>query len=277
MRSRPGTVEFAFATAAAAAIGLGTVLVLAQASQAGPAPRYCAIDIRCSVNGAPPSDDFCWVAETNDIATLYYDFVGGEAEIIDSRLGVIGTYTGTTLTRTFPAEPDTTNQSVSHTATFQAIGSTTCTTGIFSDSVFFQWWWSGTPTPTPTPTFTPTPTATPSATPAPSACAESWPVTRIVTVGKGQSPDNNAKVVHAITGNIVDPASLGATAHRIDVCAGAFVTAVVSDASGTPTNTAGGSLACSSDGCSGVVVRVEKYESTSEDGRDTDRITFIPR
>jgi hypothetical protein len=102
-------------------------------------------------------------------------------------------------------------------------------------------------------------------------------VSKIATIAKGQSPTNNLKVIHTITGHIVDPGSLGGTAHRIPVCAGTEVTAVVTDATGTPTNTAAGSLACDPAGCSGVVNVTEKYQSISEDGRDKDSITFIPK
>jgi hypothetical protein len=104
-----------------------------------------------------------------------------------------------------------------------------------------------------------------------------WEVTRIVTIGKGQSPTNNPKVSHAITGNIVDPGSLKETAHRIPVCEGTVVNVVVSDSTGTPTNSAGGSLTCDSAGCSGAVDVTEKYKSVSSDGKDTDRMTLLPK
>ena len=103
-----------------------------------------------------------------------------------------------------------------------------------------------------------------------------WPVVMITSIGKGQSPSNNPKVVHMITGNIVDPGSLKDTAHRIPVCAGTVVNAVVTDLTGTPTNSAGGSLTCDSAGCSGVVNVTEKYKSVSSDGKDTDRMTLLP-
>ena len=131
------------------------------------------------------------------------------------------------------------------------------------------------PTPTFTPTMLPTATATPTPTAAPT-CADMWDVTRIVTIGKGQSPTNNPKVSHAITGNIVDPDSLGDTAHRIPVCEGTEVNILVSDETGTPTNSADGSLTCDSAGCSGVVNVTEKYKSVSSDGKDTDRMTLLP-
>ncbi|MBW1843441.1 MAG: hypothetical protein JRE38_11450 [Deltaproteobacteria bacterium] len=137
-----------------------------------------------------------------------------------------------------------------------------------------------TPTATATPTnppATPTATATPTNPPTPvPTCADMWGVTRIVTVGKGQSPTNNPKVSHAITGNIVDPGSLKETAHRIPVCAGTEVNIAVSDETGTPTNTSDGALSCDSAGCSGVVNVTEKYKSVSSDGKDTDRMTLLP-
>jgi len=106
-------------------------------------------------------------------------------------------------------------------------------------------------------------------------------VDSIVTIGKGQSPSNNPKVFHMITGNIIDPTSVcpdngACKAHRIPVCAGTLVTAAVTDQTGTPTNTASGSLTCTPAGCSGVVNVVEKYKSVSADGKDTDRMTLIP-
>ena len=99
----------------------------------------------------------------------------------------------------------------------------------------------------------------------------------IDTIGKGQSPTNNSKITHTILGNIVDPDSLGATAHRIPVCAGTEVSIVVMDSTGLPTNTSQGSLTCDSLGCSGVVHVTEKYISRSSDGKDTDRMTLLPR
>jgi hypothetical protein len=138
---------------------------------------------------------------------------------------------------------------------------------------------AATPTPTATPAATPTPTATatPLPTPAPMMCAATWPEITIVTVAKGQSPTNNAKVSHEITGHIIDPGSFGETAHRIDVCAGTGVTSTITDASGRPKNSAAGGLTCTSGVCSGVVDVTEKYQSISNDGRDKDSITFIPK
>jgi hypothetical protein len=74
----------------------------------------------------------------------------------------------------------------------------------------------------------------------------------------------------------VDPGSLKETAHRIPVCAGTEVSIAVSDETGTPTNSADGSLTCDSAGCSGVVNATEKYKSVSSDGKDTDRMTLLP-
>jgi hypothetical protein len=74
----------------------------------------------------------------------------------------------------------------------------------------------------------------------------------------------------------VNPGSIGATAHRIPVCRGTNVDAVVTDTTGTPANTSDGNLSCSASGCSGVVNAVEKYKSVSEDGKDTDRMTLLP-
>jgi hypothetical protein len=136
-----------------------------------------------------------------------------------------------------------------------------------------------TATPTPTPTATATPTSTPTATPTPplTPCALAWPLTQVVTIAKGQSSKDNPKVSHSITGHIVDPGSLDSRAHRIEVCAGTRVNAVVSDTTGTPTNTAVRNLACDATGCSGIVDVSEKYQTISQDGRDRDSISFIPK
>ena len=105
-------------------------------------------------------------------------------------------------------------------------------------------------------------------------CAEMNGVATIVTNGKGQSPTRNATVTHSITGNIIDRHSYGDTAHRIRVCAGTTVSAVVSDSSGTPTLQ--GSLSCGPFLCSGPVNGRESYGAVSQDGRDKDTITFLP-
>ena len=99
----------------------------------------------------------------------------------------------------------------------------------------------------------------------------------ICTYGKGQGPSNNAKVSMCITGNIVEPGQIGPTAHRISVCAGTEVNVVVTDMTGTPSVSASGSLSCSSAGCTGVVNGTEKFNVSSADGKDTDRMTLLPQ
>jgi len=42
----------------------------------------------------------------------------------------------------------------------------------------------------------------------------------VTTIGKGQSPANNSKVMNVNTGNVVDPNALDERVHRIPVCAG---------------------------------------------------------
>jgi hypothetical protein len=137
---------------------------------------------------------------------------------------------------------------------------------------------SATPTvvPSATPSAIPTATSTPTAEPTPPPCSLIWPQTTFVTKAKGQKPSNNAKLTHTIRGNIIEPGSLSETAHRISVCAGTEVTSTITDTTGTPTNTASGSLDCSPTRCAGVVNEREKYQSESEDGKDKDSITFLP-
>ena len=134
-------------------------------------------------------------------------------------------------------------------------------------------------TPVATPSATPTPTPTPTATPTPIPCAGLWPVDTISTLGKGQSPSNNPKVVSFITGNIVDPDSLGNTAHRIPVCSGTRVDVSVTDTSGTPSVTANSSrISCIGSTCVvETISATEKYIARSSDGKDTDRITLLPQ
>ena len=102
-------------------------------------------------------------------------------------------------------------------------------------------------------------------------------MTKIETIGKGQSPTNNPKVSHTISGNIIDPSSLRDTDHRIPVSAGSHDSNDVTDSTGTPTNTASGRLTCNSSGCFGTVNATEKYESVSSDGKDKDRMTLLPQ
>ncbi len=276
MNSRLLSGESAVRNGWVMALMIGAATLLASAGQAGVGPDYCAIDIRCSVGPWPGGQENCFADETQQV-TLHYDFVGGTAEIIDNRFGVVGIYTGTTLTRTLSL-----GSYGSYTATFNPIEAV-CLVGIFSDTVYVN---HAQPTPTSSPTATPTASPTPSATPTssptlppqpPGPCVEAWPVTKVTTQAKGQSPTNNPKVLHAITGNIVDPGSLGDTAHRIPVCAGTEVTAVVTDSTGTPRNIASGTLHCEAAGCYGVVDVKEEYQSISQDGQDKDKITFIPK
>jgi hypothetical protein len=112
-----------------------------------------------------------------------------------------------------------------------------------------------------------------------SECVATHPVTTIKTIGKGQSSSNNPKVMSYITGHIVDPGSLGYTAHRIPVCAGTRVDVVVIDSTGAPTVTENSTgISCTRETC--VVTTIgakEKYIARSADGRDTDRITIVPK
>jgi hypothetical protein len=100
-----------------------------------------------------------------------------------------------------------------------------------------------------------------------------------MTLGKGQSSSNNSKVVNFITGNVIDPGSLGETAHRIPVCAGSRVDIAVSDSTGTPTLTANSSgISCIESACVvEAIAEKQKYIARSSDGKDTDRITLLPQ
>jgi hypothetical protein len=199
-------------------------------------------------------------------------------EVTDDKLGVIGQTSGGTLTRTVTLTETTTNigrmSLVSIDPECFLIGFNCCDAVTVTVSTP-----TSTPTGTPTPTVEPTPTATVSPTPTPTpgdACADLWPTSKICTLGKGQSPSNNAKLSHCVTGHVVNPSALGPTAHRIPVCRGAGVDVVVTDTTGTATNSSDGNLSCNAAGCSGIVNAVEKYKSVSQDGKDTDRMTLIP-
>ena len=143
-----------------------------------------------------------------------------------------------------------------------------------------------TATPLPTPTATPVPTSTESPTPTPTApptaCDQTWPVDTITTIGKSNSPTNNLRVSHAITGNIIDPNSIcsGAgvcTAHRIPVCAGTGVTIAITGSTDN-SNIGRGAISCDAAGCSVDSIAVtEKYLSVSSDRKDTDRMTLLPK
>ena len=120
--------------------------------------------------------------------------------------------------------------------------------------------------------------ATPTTPPIPT-CVQQNPLTRINTTGKSNSPTNNAKVIHSITGNIIDPTSLRFDAHKITVCRGSTVTAVVRDstsANGNANNSANSSpIECFNFGCQVFNIQsTQKYISRSIDGTDTDRITL---
>jgi hypothetical protein len=225
------------------------------------------------VGGSPPQDS-C-IAEVGDEVTYSYWVRGGNWvwEIEDDKLGVIGQITSGTLTRTTTLTKTTTNN-----AWMKNIGvrdyppypGDDCICWPFEgeDSVTVSMVY---PRPTPTATATAVPT------PTPILCSAVWPETQIITMAKGQSPSNNPKVTHAITGHIIDPGSLSQTAHRIQVCEGTRVTSLVTDTTGNPTNTASGSLMCTAGACWGNVDVTEKYQSISADGRDKDSITFIPK
>jgi hypothetical protein len=211
----------------------------------------CFIDKKCSVSGSEPADS-C-TAQPGEEVTYHYAWESqAPADIYDDKLGYIGRASySDVLTRTTTLTETTTN-----VATYDVIGPGYCLIGNYADRVTVT---VATPTPTPSP------------------CVTAWPKVIIVTQAKGQSPTNNAKLTHKIYGNIIDPASLSETAHRIKVCAGTEVRSVATDTTGTPVNTASGSLVCSSAACLGIVDTTEKYQSISQDGRDKDAITFIPK
>ena len=104
----------------------------------------------------------------------------------------------------------------------------------------------------------------------------------IITIGKGQSPTNNLLVTHMITGNIIDPGAVcpangACKASRIPVCAGTRVSIAVTG-SADNANIGKGDISCNAAGCSDESVDVtEKYKSVSADGKDTDRMTILPR
>jgi predicted outer membrane repeat protein len=134
--------------------------------------------------------------------------------------------------------------------------------------------------PGPTASATATATATPTTTPTPTAACELlWPVHTVTTFGKGQSPSNNAKVESFITGNIIDPASLRDTAHRIPVCFGTRVVITVTDTTGTPALSANSSgITCAGSECTAETIRAtQKYIARASDGTDTDRMTLLAR
>ena len=137
------------------------------------------------------------------------------------------------------------------------------------------------PTPTPataTPATATPATATPATpTPVPDQCVLDNPSVTIDTIAKGQSPFVNPLIRHEITGNIINSGSLSSTAHRIRVCAGTSITAVVIDSSAGFTTSTSPSLFCNLLGCSGVIDAKAQYKSTSTGSSDKDSITFIPQ
>jgi hypothetical protein len=135
------------------------------------------------------------------------------------------------------------------------------------------------PTTGPSPTVTPTPSPMPTPTTIPNSCLEAWPLITVLTAGRANSPSNNAKVVHAITGHVIDPSSLGVEENRIQVCLGTTVNAAVTDLTGgSALNQANSSgISCDSVGCTAVnIQRLERYTSRSADGTDTDRFILAP-
>jgi hypothetical protein len=236
---------------------------------------HCDLDKLCSVGASGPQDQ-C-VASPGEQVTYYYqvDLAGGPVEVWDDQLGFIGVTSGATLTRTTTLSVTTTNWgSLVASAADCDCGSCYCAFGNPVDAVTVT-----VVTPTPTASPTPTPTAPPT------PCEVAHPVTTLYTIGKGQSPSNNAKVSHAIVGNIIDPGAVcsevgACTAHRIPVCAGTEATITSTDSSGGATNSniGRGDIACLGNVCSVPAVNVtEKYKSVSADGTDTDRMSLLPR
>jgi hypothetical protein len=203
--------------------------------------------------------------------------------VTDDKLGVVASNLVVPSLQTAEATATTIiSETTTNIAWVVAVASEFCEPWASADSATVTVVFEPTPTSTPTATPTLTPTATPTLTPTPTAtaeptCTDHWLPTMICTIGKGQSPSNNAKVSMCVTGNIVDPAALRDTAHRIPVCAGTEVNVVVTDGTGTPTVSASGGLSCNSAGCTGMVKGSEKFTATSADGKDVDRMTFIPK
>jgi hypothetical protein len=175
----------------------------------------------------------------------------GLVEVVDDKLGVIGqVVVPGTLSRTTTLTATTTN-----TATMSALNCY-CAFGDPVDSV----------------------TVT-VATPPPDSCMADAEFGTVITIAKGQSPSVNPDIRHEITGWIVpEVEDYSETAHRIKVCAGTSVSAVVIDSSGGTTTSIGTTgLFCNLGGCSGVINVKEQYKSTSTVSRDKDSITFLPQ
>jgi hypothetical protein len=174
---------------------------------------------------------------------------GQVVEVVDDKLGLIGRVASSgTLSQTTTLTETTTNTAVVSGITCF------CFVGDLTDTVTVT-------------VATPTP------------CEELWPVVEITTLGKSQSPSNNPKVVNFISGNIIDPSSLGDSAHRIPVCSGTRVDVSVTDTTGTPTVTANSSgISCIGSTCVvETITEKEKYIARSSDAKDTDRITLLPQ
>jgi hypothetical protein len=229
----------------------------------------CRVNKKCSVGGSEPQDS-C-TAYPGQVVTYTYEVIEGCGTVIDDKLGEIGYSDGQTLSRTTLLTETTTN--VAHIE-----GEECFCSGSFSDSVTVTV--ESPPTPTPAASPTPTPTPTPTAPPVP--CSTTWPSDSIVTIGKSNSPTNNQKVSHRITGNIIDPGSVcpdagACTAQRIPVCAGTGVSIAVTGSTDN-TNIGKGVISCGAAGCIvGAVNVTEKYKSVSADGKDTDRMTLLPQ
>ena len=229
--------------------------------------EICEIDKKCSVGDSEPADQ-CEAMPGDEVTYTYIvgpvvSASGTTLDVIDDKLGVVASDLAAPI---FGVVEFTVTTTIFETTTNTAsIPGYYCPPASVTVTV-----------PTPTPTLIPTPTPTPTATAEPT-CTDYWPQSMICTMGKGQSPSNNAKVSMCITGNIVEPYQLGTTAHRIPVCAGSEVNVVVTDTTGTPTVSASGGLSCNSAGCAGMVNESEKFKAISADGKDTDRMTLLPK
>jgi hypothetical protein len=216
----------------------------------------CRIDKKCSVAGSEPADQ----CEANMGDEVTYTYTVGPltnsdvvVSVTDDKLGVVASNLLVPSLQTAEVTATTTIfETTTNVAWVIAVASEFCEAWASADSA----------------------TVAVAAEP---PCAYVWKTTQICTIGKGQSPSNNAKVSMCVTGNIVDPAALRETAHRIPVCAGSEVDVRVTDVTGIPSVSASGTLSCSSAGCSGVVQSTEKFTATSADGKDVDRMTFIPK
>jgi len=243
----------------------------------------CELDKKCSVGGSAPADQ----CDANPGDEVTYTYIVGPVsayeatvEVTDDKLGVVATNLAVPILGVVEFTVTTTIfHTTTNTAWISSASNTACALPSIGDSVTVTV--AGVPTPTSTPTATPTLAPTPT----PTACEQEWPARTIYTIGKGQSAANNAKLLHQITGNIIDPGGLcpssgPCNASRIPVCAGTGVTVAVTDSTGAPTSTniGKGDISCVGAVCSvGAVNVTEKYKSVSADGKDTDRMTLLPK